>query len=179
MTALSSKRLSFMPFSIADADDLFLIRGDGKAMAYWDWPADQTPDDTRAIARTMLGDIETGSTRVWTLRRLENDVFVGVADLGTIARNEADLGFMIRRDFWGNGYAFEAASAVMALAWDLGFARIGARIHAENARSRRLLEKLGFAVVAECRVEVRPGVETLCTFFSVANPAQGSSSLSQ
>jgi len=179
MKSLRSKRLSLEPFAASDADELFLIRGDSEAMEFWDWPADATREDTHAIARIMLDDMQSGAVRIWTARRIDDQAFVGVVDLTAVARNEADLGFMIRRDFWGNGYAAEAASAVMSLAWSEGIKRLAARTHSGNLRSRRLLEKLGFAIVSECEVEVRPGMEKRCAFFSLGNPDQGSSSLSQ
>jgi RimJ/RimL family protein N-acetyltransferase len=48
-------------------------------------------------------------------------------------------------DFWRNGYAFEAASAVMSFGKRvLGLDRIVAILSQDNDPSRKLLEKLGF-----------------------------------
>jgi RimJ/RimL family protein N-acetyltransferase len=56
-----------------------------------------------------------------------------------------DLGFALRPPFWGQGYAFEAASAVLAQAREeLGLRRIVAVTTLGNDSSIRLLEKLGF-----------------------------------
>ena len=161
------ERLNLSPFSFADADELFLIRGDADAMLYWDWPGDATREDTHTVARGMLEDIGTGTARIWTARRASDGAFVGVVDLSEIDGHEADLGFMIRRDFWGRGYAFGAATLAVLNAWAMGLVRLRARIHTDNMRSQRLLERLGFAVYEERAFEVRPGVTKSCRFFSL------------
>jgi RimJ/RimL family protein N-acetyltransferase len=61
------------------------------------------------------------------------------------ALQDVDLGFAFLPDFWRNGYAFEAASAVMSFGKKvLGLDRIVAILSQDNDRSRKLLEKLGF-----------------------------------
>jgi RimJ/RimL family protein N-acetyltransferase len=61
--------------------------------------------------------------------------------------------------------------------------RLNARIHTDNQRSRKLLQRLGFSPVATREMEIRPGVKKACEFFALDNPGsrlvQGSSSLSQ
>jgi len=47
----------------------------------------------------------------------------------------------------------------------MGLARLRARIHADNARSQKLLERLGFALQDERNIEVRLGVTKPCRFF--------------
>lgn len=59
--------------------------------------------------------------------------------------DDVDLGFALRPPFWGQGYAFEAASAVLVQAREeLGLRRIVAVTTLGNDSSIRLLEKLGF-----------------------------------
>jgi len=58
---------------------------------------------------------------------------------------DVDLGFALPPGFWGEGYAFEAASAVLAHARErLGLRRIVAITSLDNEPSIRLLAKLGF-----------------------------------
>jgi RimJ/RimL family protein N-acetyltransferase len=57
---------------------------------------------------------------------------------------DVDVGFAFLPRFWGKGYAFEAASAVMAYAKSvLGLKRIVAITSDDNHASAKLLEKLG------------------------------------
>lgn len=61
------------------------------------------------------------------------------------ALDDVDLGFALLSRFWGKGYAFEAASAVVSYGERvLGLARIVAIVSRDNHPSTRLLEKLGF-----------------------------------
>ncbi len=56
-----------------------------------------------------------------------------------------DIGFAFLPRFWGRGYAFESAAAVMTHARTvLGLNQIAAITSPDNERSIKLLEKLGF-----------------------------------
>lgn len=60
--------------------------------------------------------------------------------------DHADLGFALMPEYCGNGYAFEAAQATVELARDkLQLAQIVAFSANDNARSIKLLEKLGMS----------------------------------
>jgi len=56
-----------------------------------------------------------------------------------------EIGFHLRPQSWGKGYATEAAQAVSSYAFEkLGARALFAGHHPQNASSRRTLEKLGF-----------------------------------
>lgn len=177
MSRVEQTRIDLSPFSLADAGELFLIRGDDEAMRHWDWPADKTPDETRRAAEHMLRDVEKGTARYWTVRTSDARLFIGVVDLSEIDGRTADLGFMIRRDHWGRGFAFGAAALAVLNGWAMGLGEIRARIRVDNARSRRLLTRLAFSFKEMRDVEIRPGVVKPCEFYALRR--QGSSSLSQ
>ena len=68
---------------------------------------------------------------------------------------DVDLGFAFLPKFWGNGYAYESASAVMAYgksALDLN--RIVAVTTPDNYSSIKVLEKLGFRFEQMVRLSV-------------------------
>ena len=55
-----------------------------------------------------------------------------------------DIGFALLPEYWGKGYAYESAAAVMAYATGtLGLKRVVAITSSDNHSSARLLEKLG------------------------------------
>jgi RimJ/RimL family protein N-acetyltransferase len=61
------------------------------------------------------------------------------------ALDDVDLGFAFLPMYWGRGYAYEAASAVMSYGRQvLGLRRIVAILSRDNDRSRHLVEKLAF-----------------------------------
>lgn len=56
---------------------------------------------------------------------------------------EREIGWTMFEEAEGKGYAFEAASAALAWAWDQGFEALVSYIHPKNARSIALAERLG------------------------------------
>src|SRR6185503_7829401 len=61
------------------------------------------------------------------------------------ALEDVDIGFAFLPEYWGRGYAYEAASAVMAYGGSaLGLNRIVAITSVDNESSAKLLKKLGF-----------------------------------
>ena len=58
---------------------------------------------------------------------------------------EVELGYWIGRDFWGRGYATEAARAVLRLAKVLGHSTVMAGHFIDNPASGAVLRKVGFA----------------------------------
>jgi len=64
--------------------------------------------------------------------------------------DEVELGYRLRRDAWGKGYATEAARALL----DKGFSELGLRVvwgetMAVNLASQKVMEKVGMSVVEE------------------------------
>jgi RimJ/RimL family protein N-acetyltransferase len=58
--------------------------------------------------------------------------------------DDVDIGFAFLKKFWGRGYAYESAAAVMDYGWiKVGLNRIVAITAPENHASIELLEKIG------------------------------------
>ena len=54
------------------------------------------------------------------------------------------MGYVLRRESWGNGYATEGARVVLRIGFEmLNAHRVFATVDTENASSIRVLEKLG------------------------------------
>ena len=79
---------------------------------------------------------------------------------------DVDIGFAFLPDFRGEGYAHESASAVLAWARDvLKLPRVIAIASVDNARSRRLLEKIGLSFEKTVRL---PGESHDVAVFGIA-----------
>jgi 8-oxo-dGTP diphosphatase len=90
----------------------------------------------------------------WVIRRNEDGALVGAIGLQPPVAGTAELGYWIGKPFWGQGYATEAAKAVIAH----GFARMGLRaieagVRPVNVASIRVQEKAGLMLNRE---EKRP-----------------------
>ena len=83
----------------------------------------------------------------WNFTILEEEEVVGCTSIfGYDARyRKGEVGYWIRSDRGGRGYAAEAVSALVAFGFDdLGLHRIELHCGVENERSIRVAEKLGF-----------------------------------
>jgi ribosomal-protein-alanine N-acetyltransferase len=143
---LETQRMRLSPLRVEDADPLFAMMSDAAVMAHWDVAEIDEPDLAQAIVLDQIQDMAAGKAVHWTMRALADDGFLGVCDLSEIdARHKrAEVGFMLGRSAWGQGYALEAMQAVIAQAAAMGLRRLAARTHLGNRRSDALLEKLGF-----------------------------------
>jgi RimJ/RimL family protein N-acetyltransferase len=83
---------------------------------------------------------------LYLIERKDSSVPIGIC--GLIKRAtlpDVDIGFAFLPRFWGQGYAYESAAAVMAYADTvLGLRRLAGITSPENGSSNRLLRKLGF-----------------------------------
>jgi len=77
---------------------------------------------------------------------------------------EVDIGYAFLAAHRGQGYAYEAACAVLRHAHERGIARIMAITSLDNAPSMRLLEKCGLRF---------QGVQTIAPYTSASNVYQG------
>ncbi|WP_086608123.1 GNAT family N-acetyltransferase [Erythrobacter donghaensis] len=68
---------------------------------------------------------------------------IGSAGMGE-HEGEPEIGYWIARAHWGQGYATEAASAVLRIARTLGHRRIVAGHFIDNPASGKVLRKIGF-----------------------------------
>lgn len=81
---------------------------------------------------------------------------IGLVDLDEIANGEGDLGYWLDENHWGQGFAFEAAEAVIRFGFEqAGLTALNSGHAADNPASGRVLTKLGFAYVDEVTVPSR------------------------
>lgn len=99
-----------------------------------------------------------GEHRYFAAVRRSDDTLVGVVSLRHIDREhlQAELSFWIGRPFWGQGYASEAATAVIETAFrELGLNRLEAFHMVLNDASAHVLERIGFRREGILRERVR------------------------
>src|SRR5579885_3699421 len=143
--ALRTERLILRPLAREDAGAMYDALCDAQVMAYWDWPGAQSLEDAEGFVGAHCDEVARGSAHFRSICR--DGAVIGTCDLREVDdhRKRAEVGFMLIRRHWRQGYAREAMGAVIPYAFEvLGLARLSARIHAGNAGSARLLTGLGF-----------------------------------
>lgn len=98
--------------------------------------------------RAMERMVSQGRTTQWAVTL--NDEYIGECQLlKTAGGRVAEIGYFFRREFWGQGYAFEAVGALIDYCSGvLGLERLWASVDDGNLRSKRLLLRLGFEQAA-------------------------------
>jgi RimJ/RimL family protein N-acetyltransferase len=83
--------------------------------------------------------------------RIGFDEIIGTCSLGYENANakEYSIGFNVKKDYWGNGYAAEMVYALIDFARGLGINSITAPVAKENKASNRVMEKCGFFIEGE------------------------------
>jgi RimJ/RimL family protein N-acetyltransferase len=147
LKVLETDRLILRRLSDGDAEFILRLVNEPSWLRYIGNRGVRNLEDARAYI--LKGPVEMYSRLGFGLYLVElkaEGVPVGIC--GLIKRDsleDVDIGFAFLPEYWGRGYAFEAASAVMEYGRDaLGLKRIVAITSADNESSARLLEKLGF-----------------------------------
>jgi len=99
----------------------------------------------REMLETQLAIGREAGVQYWPVFEASSGSLVGCCGLRPKEAGGLELGFHIRPEHWGKGFATEAARAAIAFAFDhLGAEELFAGHHPSNAVSARALRKLGF-----------------------------------
>jgi RimJ/RimL family protein N-acetyltransferase len=144
---IETERLLLRPFEERDLEHLLRIQTDPELTRWVPWPV-RGPDEVEASLRLKMAatDLKADAGGV-ALAAVTREGRQFVADVTLHSPNEhggAELGFMVLPEHHGQGYATEAARAMLALAFDgAGLHRVTARVEPRNEASWRVLERIG------------------------------------
>ena len=142
---LTSARLGFRRWTREDIDLATSLWGEPEVNRFLGGPF--TPEQVSQKLATEMDRMENHGIQYWPVFLLESGEHVGCCGLRPYQPEERipELGYHLRRAFWGKGLAVEASRAVIAYAFDtLGCAALFAGHHPDNAVSKKVLLKLGF-----------------------------------
>jgi [ribosomal protein S5]-alanine N-acetyltransferase len=144
---LHTTRLLLRPFTEAGTDAIYTLMSNVHVLRYWDAP----PWSERAQAERFIANCkrmaqEESGVRL-AIERTTDLMFIGWC--GFFRWNpeyrSAGIGYCFDEPAWGQGFATEAASAVLQWAFDtLDLNRVQSETDTRNIASARVLEKLGF-----------------------------------
>lgn len=140
---LQTPRLYLREFTLADVQLLYNMHQDPAIIRY---TGDPLPWDSLAQTEKVLVDIilpqyKNGIGR-WAVHLKETNEFIGWCGLKQVD-DEIDLGYRYIRKYWGNGYATEAAQAVLNLGIQQQLPNMVGCADLENIASVKILEKIG------------------------------------
>ncbi|GAA2810510.1 GNAT family protein [Kitasatospora paracochleata] len=131
----------YLPFEPRDADEC------ADQIAYYLEEAEREPRTYYRLAVVRTTDGEDGTP-------------IGQAAFTRDGETAAFVGYALRRDVWGRGYAGE----ITALLCEFGFGKLGlhrleARIDPDNTASARVVTRAGFELEGRIRHELQVGGE--------------------
>lgn len=133
IVALTTERLTLRPPTRADADRIALLVGDlGVSRWLTHVPHPYHHEDALAWIDGIIARADQA------LLICKNGIVAGTIGLSK------ELGYWLGRDYWGHGYAAEAARALLSRHFQTSNDAIASGYHIGNARSAAVLCKLGF-----------------------------------
>jgi RimJ/RimL family protein N-acetyltransferase len=135
----------------SDLDDLATLFANPEVMRYY--PRPKTRDEAQGWIDWNQRLYRDEGFGLWTLTLRSTGEYVGDCGL-TVQKpegeREIEVGYHVRPDLQGKGYATEAAAACRDYAANvLGLRRLIAIIHPDNVPSQRVAEKIGLRAERE------------------------------
>ena len=149
---IETKRLIIRPYVINDAESAFPLFNDKEIMEFIPNGVDKSLQETKArINKYIIHLNNYGFGKYVMTDKLTNE-FVGDCGICRIENTEiVELGYRIMKKYWNQGFATEAAKAVIDYAFNtLKFNELHAIVEKENKKSIYILEnKLGFKNIGQ------------------------------
>jgi len=154
---IETDRLTLRPFCESDLQDFYTyasVPGVGEMAG---WPHHSSIETTQTVLNMFLE-----SKDVFAIYHKADAKVIGSLGLHNNPHSWAnederyshlrlkEIGYVLSKDYWGQGLIPEAVKAVIAYGFDkLGFEAFSCAHFVENYQSRRVIEKCGFVFVGE------------------------------
>lgn len=145
MLELTTDRLLLRGFRPDDIEPYAALCADPEVMAYVGDHGPLSREDAWRQMAMLAGHWQLRGYGMWALEERASGALVGRLGLHyPDGWPDREVGWALRRHFWGLGYATEAGRAALRHAFEtLGWSRLVSLIVPENTRSVRLAERLG------------------------------------
>ena len=147
ISTLSTSRLTIRPVEHRDLADLLTINGDDEVTRFLPYATWQSIEDGAAWIKRMNAIAETGTGHQLVAVNSINKKVIGTVLLFRFDEGSArcEIGYVIGRAYWQQGFAKEALSAVCNHAFsNLSIRRIEAEVDPNNLASNAVMQSLGF-----------------------------------
>ena len=143
---LETERLILRRYKESDIDAIYEIITDERLSKYIKFPK-FTKDEELECIKQWINEADVSKYERWVIERKSDSVVVGNIDVNTVVKkhNYCNVGYTIRYDYWGNGYAAEALKVVSEhLLNDSGYYLVECSCNELNTQSSKVMLKAGF-----------------------------------
>ena len=140
-------RLRLRQWIDADRAPFAAMGLDPRVMAHF--PALMRRSESDALVTRQQASIAATGLGFWAIERLADNRFIGFTGIKPVVlsspiHGETEIGWRLAREFWGTGYALEAARAALHVAFaERELPSVVAMTVPANSRSRAVMERLG------------------------------------
>lgn len=144
---METTRLKLREWKEEDLNPFFKLNSNSDVMEFF--PSKLSKEESDASVDGIIKHFETYGFGLYAVEKKDSQEFIGFVGMQHVPFTAKftpaiEIGWRLHPDFWGNGYATEAAQKVLEFAWnDLGIQEVVALVVPENKKSRRVMEKLG------------------------------------
>ena len=143
---IETERLILRRYKETDIDAIYDIITDKRLSTYIKYP-ELTKEQELECIKEWIKEADDSKYERWVIERKKDDAIVGNIDVNTVVKkhNYCNVGYTIRYDYWGNGYAAEALEAVSNhLLEESAYYLVECSCNELNKQSSRVMEKAGF-----------------------------------
>lgn len=156
MQTIVTPTLTLEPLQADHAEEMFEVLSDKAIYRYLDYEAPVSADHLRTVYQRLEARRSPDGQQVWlnwVIRSLDR-ALVGYVQATVTADRSAYVAYVLGSSHWGHGYAQRALQAMLEHVTSAYSAqRFLATVEADNQRSIRLLERLGFQPIATSEVD--------------------------
>jgi [ribosomal protein S5]-alanine N-acetyltransferase len=148
MRIAETERLILREFTLSDAEDLYCIFSNAETMKFQVVPDNYSVEVERYyLSKHIENYYQSLGFGLLAVVLKENNRLIGRCGLvrqPLDGGEETEVSYLIEREFWNQGFASEAANAVLKLGFEKhNLQKIVAFIHPRNVASIRVAEKIG------------------------------------
>ena len=160
MIILKTERTIIRDHCPADLLTHHALLSDAELMKWVNNVGTNTLEESRENLFSAIAEIGRLDRKFYFLRIEEKDTCRHIGEIGYTVMSEAasgktvHLGYFLHKEYWGRGYATEAAREVIRFAFvENGVWEIAIGCYKENVASERVMQKCGFRFVRELDVQ--------------------------
>ncbi|MBQ8599254.1 MAG: GNAT family N-acetyltransferase [Oscillospiraceae bacterium] len=147
---LTTPRLTLVPHGMKYFESTQKYSSDVENCRYMFWLPRDTEEETRAFLRDCENEWKKLQPSFYEFAVLLDGIHIGAVSAYLEDDGSAELGWIVDKHHWGQGYAFEAASALLDFCRTLGIRHFVAHCDDRNIASKRIMEKLGMELTLCC-----------------------------
>ncbi len=155
MKPIETNQLYLRRWYESDAKDLFAYARLPQVGPSAGWRPHKTLLDSIDIIRRFIIEDETWAIVEKASRRVIGSVGLHPDNMRSV-KECRNLGYVLNPDFWGHGYATEAAQAALRFAFlDMGVELVSVSHYPDNSASKKVIQKCGFFCEGTLRCSTR------------------------